>query len=97
MSSSPKPYSLPWHAARYDADDALRIYRDIQADKGRHSTISIRGGALIESWPETPPKDKKNLKKLLAGFTVEGDVKEAKYKPIKFELLGTASLFEMDL
>ncbi len=42
-------------------------------------------------------KGKKNLKKLFAGFTEEGDVKEAKYKPIKFELLGTASLFEMDL
>ncbi|MBK5112101.1 MAG: hypothetical protein JJE41_00625 [Candidatus Heimdallarchaeota archaeon] len=42
-------------------------------------------------------KDKKGLKKLFAGFTEEGDVKEAKYKPIKFELLGTASLFELDL
>lgn len=65
MSSSPPKYSFPWLAARYNADDVMRIYRDIQARKGRHSTISMRGGALIESWPETPPKDKKNLKKNL--------------------------------
>lgn len=42
-------------------------------------------------------KDKKNLKRILAGFTEETDVKEAKYKPIKFDLLGTAGQFEMDL
>lgn len=42
-------------------------------------------------------KDKKNLTRILAGYTEEGDVKEAKYKPIKFELLGTAGQFEMDL
>lgn len=42
-------------------------------------------------------KDKNNLTRILAGFTEEGDVKEAKYKPIKYDLLGTASLFEMDL
>ena len=42
-------------------------------------------------------KDKKNLTRVLAGFTEETDVKEAKYKPIKFELLGNAGQFEMDL
>ena len=42
-------------------------------------------------------KGKKNLKKLFAGFTEEGDVKEDKYKPIKFEILGTARLIEKDL
>jgi hypothetical protein len=42
-------------------------------------------------------KDKKNLKKIFIGFTEEDDVKKDKYKPVKFDLLGTASQFEMEL
>jgi len=42
-------------------------------------------------------KDKKKLSKIFIGFTEEDDIKKDRYKPTKFDLLGTASQFEMDL
>ncbi len=42
-------------------------------------------------------KDKKKLKSLQTGFTEEDDIKDTKYKPIKFELIGTTSQFELEL
>ncbi|NHJ31467.1 MAG: hypothetical protein FK732_01265 [Asgard group archaeon] len=42
-------------------------------------------------------KDKKKLSKIFIGFTEEDDIKKDKYKPTKFDLLGTASQFEIEL
>jgi len=76
MSSSPPKYSFPWLAARYHADDVMRIWSNIQARKGRYQTTEIRDGMLIESWSTPSPKNKKNLKKNLKKNAEEEAVKD---------------------
>ena len=60
--TEPHPkYSFPWLAERYDAETTMRIWREMQAEKGIHSEIVVEGGALIERWPSAPRKRIKNL------------------------------------
>ena len=57
MSQTDIKYSLPWLAERFDAETALRIWRNTQAREGNHSTIKVHGNALIETW-SVPAKQK---------------------------------------